>query len=110
MLVCSLFPLLLLTLLPSLAAIVVGLAICSSGVFVCQAATISFIAGSIVEGRSLATGLYNMSYYAGGAIGTWSAGLAYESWGWGGAVFVICLAQLLAAGIAWFGFRTPSKA
>lgn len=94
-----------LTLIPWLPAVVVGLAVCSSGVFVCQSASISFIAESVSEGRSLATGLYNMTYYAGGAAGSWVAGIAYEAWGWGGSVFTIVLIQLVAAAIAWFGWR-----
>jgi YNFM family putative membrane transporter len=99
---------LLLTLLPSLAVVIVGLAICSSGVFICQTATISFIAESVSEGRSLATGLYYMSYYAGGAVGTWIAGLAYEGWGWDGSVFSLIVGQMLAAVIAWFAWRKPA--
>ena len=98
-----------LTLVPWLPAVVVGLAVCSSGVFVCQSASVSFIAESVNEGRSLATGLYNMTYYAGGAAGTWAAGLAYEAWGWGGSVSSILLIQLLAAAIAWFGWRPPAE-
>lgn len=100
---------LLLTLLPSLAAIVFGLILCSSGVFVCQTATISFIATSVSEGRSLATGLYNMCYYAGGAASTGFVGLAFEDWGWQGAVLVLVGVQLLAAGIASFGWGVPPK-
>ena len=57
-----------LTLLPSLGAVIVGLAICSSGVFICQSATISFIADSVSEGRSLATGLYNMPLTPGSTL------------------------------------------
>ena len=98
---------LLLTLLPSLAVVIVGLTICSSGVFICQTATISFIAESVSEGRSLATGLYYMSYYAGGAFGTWIAGLAYEGWGWDGSVLALIVGQMLAATIAWFAWRRP---
>ena len=98
-----------LTLVPWLPAVVVGLAVCSSGVFVCQSASVSFIAESVSEGRSLATGLYNMTYYAGGAAGTWAAGLAYEAWGWGGSVSSIVLIQLVAAAIAWFGWRPPAE-
>ena len=74
---------LLLTLLPSLSGVILGLALSSTGVFICQSATMSFIADSVSVGRSLATGLYNTSYYAGGAIGAGVAGLAYEGWGWG---------------------------
>jgi predicted MFS family arabinose efflux permease len=99
---------LLLTLLPVLALVIVGLTICSSGVFICQTATISFIAESVNAGRSLATGLYYMSYYAGGAAGTWIAGLAYEGWGWGGAVVALIVGQSLAAAIAWFAWRGPA--
>jgi len=98
---------LLLTLLPSLTVVILGLTICSSGVFICQTATISFIAGSVSEGRSLATGLYYMSYYAGGAVGTWIAGLAYEGWGWDGSVLALIGGQSLAAAIAWFAWRRP---
>lgn len=99
---------LLLTLLPYLAIVIAGLTICSSGVFVCQAATIAFIAESVSEGRSLATGIYYLGYYAGGAVGTWIAGLAYEGWGWDGSVGALIGGQMLAAAIAWFGWRGPA--
>ena len=91
---------LLLTLLPTLVAVVLGLALSSCGVFICQSATISHIADNVTEGRSLATGIYYLSYYAGGAAGAWVAGLAYEGWNWGGAVLAIIVFQLLAASIA----------
>lgn len=91
---------LLLTLWPTLPAIVIGLTVCSTGVFICQSATISAIAQNIKEGRSLATGLYYMSYYAGGAAGTLVAGLAFEAWGWSGSVASIALMQVLAGSIA----------
>ena len=91
---------LLLTLVPALLAVIAGLALCSCGVFICQSATISHIADSVTEGRSLATGIYYLSYYAGGAGGAWLAGLAYEGWGWPGSVAVIIGFQGLAALIA----------
>ncbi|HSO45230.1 MAG TPA: MFS transporter [Rhodoferax sp.] len=90
---------LLLTLVASLPVVVVGLTVCSSGVFLCQSATISAISKNVSEGRSLATGLYYMSYYAGGAAGSWGAGVAFESTGWTGAVLTIALVQALAAAI-----------
>ena len=100
---------LLLTLLPSLLAVIAGLAVCSSAVFICQSATISHIADNVIEGRSLATGLYYFSYYAGGAAGSWVAGLAFEGWHWPGSVLSIILFQLLAAGIAVAYLRPPSR-
>lgn len=88
---------LLMTLLPALACVIAGLAICSTGVFLCQSATISGIAKNVTEGRSLATGIYYLSYYAGGAAGSWLAGIAFESQGWGGSVAVIAVFQVIAA-------------
>ncbi len=96
---------LMLTLLPSVFWVVVGLAICSTGVFLCQSATISSIAKSVTEGRSLATGIYYMSYYGGGAAGSWLAGLAYVAWGWHGSVATIALFQGLAAAIVAIVWR-----
>ena len=100
---------LLVTLIPSLLLVVVGLTVCSTGVFICQSATIGAIAKSVTEGRSLATGIYYMSYYAGGAVGAWIAGLAYEGWGWSGSVLTIILAQILAAVIVAMVWHQPAK-
>lgn len=100
---------LLVTLLPSLFWVVVGLTVCSTGVFLCQSATIGAIAKSVTEGRSLATGIYYMSYYAGGAAGAWIAGLAYEEWGWRGSVLTITMAQSLAAIIVALVWRQPER-
>ncbi|OLP06932.1 MFS transporter [Rhodoferax antarcticus] len=96
---------LLLTLAPNLWVVIVGLAVCASGVFLCQSATISAISTNVTEGRSLATGLYYMSYYAGGAAGTWVVGLAFEGWGWSGSVATIAGAQALAAMIVLLIWR-----
>ena len=49
--------------------IVLALAIMSTGVFITQAATISYIAKNVTQNRSLASGLYYMGYYTGGTIG-----------------------------------------
>ena len=98
---------LLLTLLPSLWLVVAGLAVCSTGVFLCQSATISAIARTVTEGRSLATGIYYLSYYCGGAAGTWAAGLAYEGWGWSGSALTIAMVQALAAALVVLVWRQP---
>jgi predicted MFS family arabinose efflux permease len=99
---------LLLTLLPSLVAVIAGLALCSTGVFICQSATISHIADNVTEGRSLATGIYYLGYYAGGASGAWIAGLAFEGWQWGGSVLSIIAFQALACAIA-LRFLQPQR-
>lgn len=94
-----------LTLLPSLPAVLVGLTLCSSAIFICQAAAVSAIARYVSEGRSLASGLYYMAYYGGGAAGAWAAGLAFEAYGWGGSVASMIAAQAVAAVAAGFGWR-----
>ena len=99
---------LLLTLAPYLSLVIVGLAICSTGVFICQSTTISHIADQVTEGRSLATGLYYMSYYAGGAAASWVAGMAYESHGWSGSVLAVAIFQCLAAVLALTLLRAPT--
>ena len=96
------------TRLPTLAGVILGLTVCSSGVFICQSATVSFIADSVREGRSLAMGLYYLWYYIGGAAGAWGAGVAYEIWSWNGSVLSIAVIQIFAAGITWFGWRRPT--
>lgn len=97
-----------LTLLPSLWLVVAGLAVCSTGVFLCQSTTISSIAKNVVEGRSLATGIYYMSYYCGGAAGSWLAGLAFEGSGWVGAAATIAAVQALAAALVVMVWRNPT--
>jgi predicted MFS family arabinose efflux permease len=101
---------LLLTLLPSLVFVVIGLIVCSTAVFLCQSATISAIAKSVTEGRSLATGIYYFSYYAGGAFGSWIVGISFVHNGWSGSVMTIVLFQAIGAGIVTVVWRLPKLA
>ena len=59
----------LLTLVPWLPAIVAGLALCATGVFIAQATTSSYIGAVTTQDRALAVGLYSTFYYAGGSVG-----------------------------------------
>lgn len=85
-----------LTMTAPLWLIIVGLTIMSSGVFITQSATISYIASHVKEGRSLASGLYYMGYYGGGSIGAWLCGMAYATGQWDYTVFAIGSVQLVA--------------
>ena len=80
--------------------IVLALAMMSTGVFITQSATINYIAQHVEEGRSLASGLYYMAYYAGGFAGTWLCGIAYAHAGWPNTVSTLIAAQVLAMVIA----------
>ena len=79
-----------LTLLPFTPGIIVALAIMSTGIFITQSSTISFIAHRVSEGRSLASGLYYMAYYCGGFTGAWLCGIAYTHGRWHGTVALLC--------------------
>lgn len=86
----------LLTLLHPLWMIVLALAVMSSGIFITQSSTITYISASVTEGRSLASGLYYMCYYAGGFTGSLLCGHAFESGGWFMTAVTLISAQLLA--------------
>lgn len=92
----------LITLTAPLWLIIVGLTIMSSGVFITQSATISYIASHVSEGRSLASGLYYMGYYGGGSIGAWACAIAYTHGQWGYTVMTIAMVQILALGVVIF--------
>lgn len=93
----------LITLSAPLWLVVVGLTIMSSGVFITQSATITYIAVNVLEGRSLASGLYYMSYYTGGTLGAWACGLAYAKGEWSLTVAVLLAVQVSALLIASIG-------
>ena len=93
----------LLTLVTPLWGVVMGLAIMSSGVFITQSATISYIAVNVKKGRSLASGLYYMGYYSGGTLGAWLCGMAYARGQWSMTVGLLVIVQILALIIASVG-------
>jgi MFS transporter, YNFM family, putative membrane transport protein len=91
-----------LTLTHSLPLIALGLAVCSSAVFVCQSASTSYLqhAAPAVT-RSSAAGLYVAFYYLGGSIGGEVPGLLWRWAGWPGCVALVILAQLATIAVAW---------
>jgi YNFM family putative membrane transporter len=86
---------LLLTMLSSLAVIVVGLAIFSTGVFIFQA--VGTVQVGVVAGRarSSAAGLYVTFYYIGGSLGAIVTGWTWIAGGWRAcALLLMCVAGL----------------
>ena len=86
-----------LTLLPSLWAVVAGLAVFCSGAFVAQSAATSYVGLIAGANRSSAAGLYLTFYYVGGALGAVLPGLAWNAGGWTACVGVAILVQLIVA-------------
>src|SRR5580765_5013931 len=91
----------LLTLVPSLPAIVVGLALCATGVFTAQATTSSYIGAVTPTDRALAVGLYSTFYYSGGSVGGALPSLFWATGGWTACVGLVVLVQLAGAIIAF---------
>ncbi|MGO8671632.1 MAG: MFS transporter [Capsulimonadaceae bacterium] len=94
----------LLTLAPSLWVVVFGLAIASSGIFVCQSAASSLVGRAAGCARSAAGGLYVAFYYIGGSAGASLPGLLWPHFGWPGCVALIVAFQAVAAAIAYRGW------
>lgn len=78
-----------LTLAPSLAIIILGLAIAAVCGFFAQASSQSFVATSAGAGISSAIGLYVTAFYVGGSAGAFFPGLAWEPGGWTAVVAVM---------------------
>lgn len=71
-----------LTLAPSLTAIIAGLGIAAASGLACQAASTSYVATTAKGGVSSAVGLYVMAFYTGGSIGAFLPGLFWNFGGW----------------------------
>ncbi len=95
---------LLVTLVPSIAAIIAGLVICSTCGILIQASSTGFVAITAKTGTSAAVGLYVTSFYVGGTFGGYLPGLAYEAGGWPFSVSLIVAmigVQALIVATAW---------
>jgi predicted MFS family arabinose efflux permease len=96
----------LLTLLPSLGGVLVGLTLCSSGVFVCQAAATSYLRVAAPQHvRTLAAGLYLSAYYLGGTAGGEVPSWVWLHGGWTGCVLLVAGLQCVTMGMAWWGWE-----
>jgi predicted MFS family arabinose efflux permease len=72
----------LLSLIPSIPAIVGCLIVASTCGILTQASSTSFVAITAKTGTSAAVGLYVTAFYIGGTFGGWLPALAYEAGGW----------------------------
>ena len=102
----------LLTLVVWLPAIVAGLALCSTGVFVAQATTSSYIGAVTTRDRALAVGLYSTFYYAGGSLGAVAPAALWNIGGWPACVALTVLVQAFGIVIGltlWKGSRPDKK-
>jgi predicted MFS family arabinose efflux permease len=98
----------LLLLLTNLPAIILGVAIASTGVFVGQSAASSHIGRTVKGARSAASGLYVSCYYLGGSVGATALVVPWRLGDWPAIVACIIAAQLVCFLLTWkFFARTP---
>ena len=91
----------LLTLIPALAPIVIGLGLLAAGVFPEQTLSLNFIATSAPRARATAVGIYTSCYYLGGAAGGIVPALIWHRAGWAGCVALVAALQIFVLIVAW---------
>jgi predicted MFS family arabinose efflux permease len=88
------------TLIESLVAVMAGLALVCTGVFIAQSASSSYLGKVARFGKAAAVGLYVMCYYAGGSVGAAAPGIVWHWGGWNATVLLIAVVQGLTMGLA----------
>lgn len=96
---------LLLTLASPLGLIILGVAAGACGVFLAQSAALAAVQRSVTGARSLASGLYHLSYYGGAAVASVVAGYVFEAGGWSGVVPLVVGSMALAAVAGVLGWK-----
>lgn len=94
--------------LPSLAAVMAGLALVGVGTFFAQATATGFVGRAATADRAAASGLYLACYFIGGLVGSAVLGQVFDRFGWPACVAGIGLALAVAAALA-AGLRLPDE-
>src|SRR5262245_35800280 len=99
---------LLLLLLPSLSAVLLGMVLVAAGTFFAQATATSFVGRAATGDRGSASGIYLACYFAGGLVGTAILGQVFDRLGWPACVAGIGLSLAVAALLAQ-RLKTPTE-
>jgi YNFM family putative membrane transporter len=95
----------LITLLPSIWAVVAGLTLASSGLFISQSSGLSHVGVAARSHRALAVGIYVSFYYIGGSVGSTGPSWLWDGWRWPGCVAAAIAIQVVLALTVWFGWK-----
>jgi predicted MFS family arabinose efflux permease len=95
-----------LMLLPSLAAVLMGMVLVGVGTFFAQATATGFVSRAAASDRGSASGLYLAFYFFGGLAGAAILGQLFDRFGWPACVAGIGMSLLIAAILAIF-LKTP---
>jgi predicted MFS family arabinose efflux permease len=97
-----------LLLLPSLPAVLAGMALVAVGTFFAQATATGFVSRAATTDRGSASGIYLACYFFGGLVGTAVLGQLFDRLGWAACVAGIGAALALAAVLA-VRLTTPAR-
>jgi YNFM family putative membrane transporter len=95
---------LVLILLPSITAVILGLLATCAGFFTIHAAAVGSLNRKLSSGQGRANALYVLFYYIGGWLGITGSGLAYKQGGWN-ALICVSVSLLIIPLIAGIGER-----
>lgn len=86
----------LITLLPSLASLLVGASLLALGNFASQSATTAYVTDISESSRGAASSLYLVFFYFGGSLGAYVPGLLWNKFAWNGLVALTVFTILVA--------------
>ncbi len=95
----------LLTLVPTLPVIVLGLGLVALGMFTAVPSVNLLVGETVTAAKGTASALYLCSYYLGGSVGAVAPGLAWERFAWPGVVALCLSMSLLAMAANYIGRR-----
>jgi predicted MFS family arabinose efflux permease len=98
-----------LTFIPHLAAVTLGLTICSTATFAAQTAGSGFIGLAANHYRALAVGMYASFYYLGGSLGAAVPGYFWNLGGWPVCAAFIVGVQILTVALALRFCKEPER-
>jgi YNFM family putative membrane transporter len=99
----------LLTLVPSLIVVIVGLTLAAACGFLCQASSQAYVATSSKTGISAAIGLYVTAFYVGGSAGALLPGLTWSAAKWTGTVAMVVVMQTIMMLIVWLAWSKDRR-
>jgi YNFM family putative membrane transporter len=99
-----------LTLSDALVLVLLGLVLFTVGFFGAHTSASGMVGNRATTGRSQASALYLLAYYAGSSLGGYVGGLAYEAGAWPGVVAYVGALMVGALGLALLLRRTPPLA
>ena len=91
------------TLATPLVLVLVGLVIATFCFFVAHAIAAAWAGQQVPAARSQASALYSLAYYAGSSLVGFAGAVVFDSSGWTGAMIMVIIGCVLAAGIATVG-------